>query len=108
MLPGIRPCAVGQGIAYGVVGDGLLIERRQQVRPVSVAVGIGAACCPDVTVSRGKESEGSKRFRTTSWAFHAVLQKYISMRYFTCLVDVNTRCILFVAPICKLRVCIIG
>ena len=50
MLPGIRPCAVGQGIAYGVVGDGLLIERRQQVRPVSVAVGIGAAYCPDVAV----------------------------------------------------------
>ena len=23
MLPGIGPCAVGQGIAYGVVGDGL-------------------------------------------------------------------------------------
>ena len=50
MLPGIRPRSVGQGIAYGVVGDGLPIERRQQVRPISVAVGIGAACCPDVTV----------------------------------------------------------
>ena len=61
VLPGIGPCAVGQGIAYGVVGDGLPIERRQQVRPISVAAGIGAACCPDVTVSRGKESEGRKR-----------------------------------------------
>ena len=50
MLPGIGPCAVGQGIAYGVVGDGLPIERRQQVRPIGIAVGIGAACCPDVTV----------------------------------------------------------
>ena len=50
VLPGIGPCAVGQGIAYGVVGDGLPIERRQQVRPISVAAGIGAACCPDVTV----------------------------------------------------------
>lgn len=50
MLPGIGPCAVGQGIAYGVVGDGLPIERRQQVRPISVAVGVGVACCPDVTV----------------------------------------------------------
>ena len=50
MLPGIRPCAVGQRIAYGVVGDGLPIERRQQVRPIGIAVGIGAACCPDVTV----------------------------------------------------------
>ena len=50
MLPGIRPCAVGQRIAYGVVGDGLPIERRQQVRPIGVAVGVGAACCPDVTV----------------------------------------------------------
>ena len=52
MLPGIGPCAVGQGIAYGVVGDGLPIERRQQVRPISVAVGVGAACCPDVAVNR--------------------------------------------------------
>ena len=50
VLPGIGPCAVGQGIAYGVVGDGLPIERRQQVRPISVAAGIGAACCPDVAV----------------------------------------------------------
>ena len=50
MLPGVGPRAVGQGIAYGVVGDGLPVERRQQVRPISVAVGIGAACCPDVTV----------------------------------------------------------
>ena len=50
MLPGVGPRAVGQGIAYGVVGDGLPIERRQQVRPISVAVGVGVACCPDVTV----------------------------------------------------------
>ena len=27
VLPGIGPCAVGQGIAYGVVGDGLPVER---------------------------------------------------------------------------------
>ena len=27
VLPGVGPCAVGQGIAYGVVGDGLPIER---------------------------------------------------------------------------------
>ena len=52
MLPGIRPRAVVQGVAYGVVGDGLPIERRQQVRPISVAVGIGAACCPDVADKR--------------------------------------------------------
>ena len=50
MLPGIGPRAVGQGIAYGIVGDGLPIERRQQVRPIGVAVGIGAARCPDVAV----------------------------------------------------------
>ena len=36
-MPGVGPCAVGQGIAYGVVGDGLPIERRQQVRPIGVA-----------------------------------------------------------------------
>ena len=52
VLPGIGPRAVGQGIAYGVVGDGLPIERRQQVRPISVAVGVGAACCPDVADKR--------------------------------------------------------
>ena len=50
VLPGVGPCAVGQGIAYGIVGDGLPIERRQQVRPIGVAVGVGVACCPDVTV----------------------------------------------------------
>ena len=37
VLPGIGPRAVVQGVAYGVVGDGLPIERRQQVRPISVA-----------------------------------------------------------------------
>ena len=50
VLPGVGPCAVGQGVAYGVVGDGLPVIRRQQVRPISVAVGIGAACCPGVAV----------------------------------------------------------
>ena len=52
VLPGVGPCAVGQGIAYGIVGDGLPVERRQQVRPISVAVGVGLACCPDVAVKR--------------------------------------------------------
>ena len=52
MLPGVGPRAVGQGIAYGVVGDGLPVERRQQVRPIGVAVGVGAAYCPDVAVNR--------------------------------------------------------
>ena len=37
MLPGIGPCAVGQGVAYGIVGDGFPVIRRQQVRPISVA-----------------------------------------------------------------------
>lgn len=50
MLPGIRPRSVVQGVAYGIVGDGFPVIRRQQVRPIGVAVGIGAACCPDVTV----------------------------------------------------------
>ena len=50
MLPGVGPRAVGQGIAYGVVGDGLPVICCQQVRPIGVAVGVGAACCPDVTV----------------------------------------------------------
>ena len=52
VLPGVGPCAVGQGIAYGVVGDGFPVIRRQQVRPIGVAVGIGAACCPDVADKR--------------------------------------------------------
>ena len=52
VLPGIRPRAVVQGVAYGVVGDGFPVIRRQQVRPISVAVGIGAACCPDVADKR--------------------------------------------------------
>ena len=52
MLPGVGPCAVVQGVAYGIVGDGFPIERCQQVRPIGVAVGIGAACCPDVADKR--------------------------------------------------------
>ena len=50
VLPGVGPCAVGQRIAYGVVGNGFPVIRRQQVPPIGVAVGIGAACCPDVAV----------------------------------------------------------
>ena len=50
VLPGVGPCAVGQRVAYGVVGDGLPVICCQQVRPISVAAGIGAACCPDVAV----------------------------------------------------------
>ena len=52
VLPGIRPRAVVQGIAYGVVGDGLPVICCQQVRPISVAVGVGAACGPDVADKR--------------------------------------------------------
>ena len=52
MLPGVGPCAVVQGVAYGIVGDGFPIERCQQFRPIGVAVGIGAACCPDVADKR--------------------------------------------------------
>ena len=52
MLPAVGPCAVGQGIAYGVVGNGFPVICRQQVRPIGVAVGVGAACCPDVADKR--------------------------------------------------------
>ena len=52
MVPGIGPCAVGQRIAYGVVGDGLPIERRQQVRPI----GIAAAAPGEVGPLRGHVS----------------------------------------------------
>ena len=52
VLPCVGPCAVVQEVAYGVVGDGFPVIRRQQVRPISVAVGVGAACCPDVAVNR--------------------------------------------------------
>ena len=50
VLPGVGPCAAGQGIAYGIVGDGFPVICCQQVRPIGVAVGVGAACCPDVAV----------------------------------------------------------
>ena len=53
MLPGIRPRAVVQGVAYGVVGDGLPIERRQQVRPIGIA-----AAAPG-----GDEAPPGTRFR---------------------------------------------
>ena len=52
MLPAVGPRSVVQGVAYGIVGDGFPVIRRQQVRPISVAVGIGAACCPDVADKR--------------------------------------------------------
>ena len=50
VLPGVGPCAAGQGIAYGIVGDGFPVICCLQVRPIGVAVGVGAACCPDVAV----------------------------------------------------------
>ena len=54
VLPGVGPCAVGQGIAYGVVGDGLPVERRQQVRPIGVAAAApGGDEAPPGTSFRG-------------------------------------------------------
>ena len=53
MLPGIRPRAVGQGIAYGVVGDGLPVERRQQVRPIGIA-----AAAPERLAPSGDKFQG--------------------------------------------------
>ena len=54
MLPGIRPRSVVQGVAYGVVGDGFPIERRQQVRPIGVAVAApGGDEAPPGTSFRG-------------------------------------------------------
>ena len=53
VLPGVGPCAVGQGIAYGVVGDGLPVICCQQVRPISVA-----AAAPG-----GDEAPPGTRFR---------------------------------------------
>ena len=54
MLPGIRPRSVVQGVAYGVVGDGLPIERRQQVRPIGVAAAApGGDEAPPGTSFRG-------------------------------------------------------
>ena len=53
MLPAVGPCAVGQGIAYGVVGDGLPVICCQQVRPISVA-----AAAPG-----GDEAPPGTRFR---------------------------------------------
>ena len=37
VLPAVAPCAVAQGIAYGVVGDGLTVVGSQQIAP---AVGL--------------------------------------------------------------------
>ena len=55
MLPGIRPRAVVQGVAYGIVGDGFPVIRRQQVRPIGVA----AAAPGEVGPLRGQVSGGS-------------------------------------------------
>ena len=40
MLPGVSPCAVRQGVANIVVGDGNTIVGRQQVAPAFVTVGV--------------------------------------------------------------------
>ncbi len=54
VLPGVGPCAVGQGVAYGIVGDGFPVERRQQVRPISVAAAApGGDEAPPGTSFRG-------------------------------------------------------
>ena len=54
MLPGIGPCAVGQGIAYGIVGDGFPVICCQQVRPISVAAAApGGDEAPPGTSFRG-------------------------------------------------------
>ena len=53
MLPGVGPRSVVQGVAYGVVGDGFPIERRQQVRPIGIA-----AAAPG-----GDEAPPGTRFR---------------------------------------------
>ena len=41
MLPCIVPGAVGEGIAYFVVGNGITVELRQQIAPFAVAISIG-------------------------------------------------------------------
>ena len=40
-LPGIGPAVVAQGIANGVVGNGLSVKGGQLVLPVGIAVGVG-------------------------------------------------------------------
>ena len=43
VLPGVAPCAVAEGVAYFVIGNGLTVIGCQQVAPVFVPVGIGHA-----------------------------------------------------------------
>lgn len=46
MLPGVSPSAVGQGIAYGVIGNGMTVVGSQQIAPtLSIAVGIRNGVC---------------------------------------------------------------
>jgi len=46
MLPCVGPSAVGQGIAYGIVGNGLSIIAGEQVTPTkAVAVGVSDSVC---------------------------------------------------------------
>ena len=57
VLPGVGPRAVGQGIAYGIVGDGLPIKRRQQVRPIGVAVAAPERLAPSGDTFQGLAAE---------------------------------------------------
>ena len=41
MLPCVSPCAVAQGIADSVVGNGRAVVGGQQVAPLGIAIGIG-------------------------------------------------------------------
>ena len=40
MLPGVSPCAVGQGIANAIVGNGITVIAGEQIAPVLIAVGV--------------------------------------------------------------------
>jgi len=41
ILPGIDPAVIGQGIAYGIIGDCLAVVGGQLVLPAGVPIGIG-------------------------------------------------------------------
>ena len=57
MLPAVGPRSVVQGVAYGVVGDGFPVERRQQVWPIGVAVAAPERLAPSGDKFQGLAAE---------------------------------------------------
>lgn len=62
MLPCVSPCAVREGVADGVVGDGSAVVGRQQILPLAVAVGLATRQpCQKTGLASGNVQKNPKK-----------------------------------------------